>query len=80
MMCGMGEERLPRIVWKAKWVNKERGRQPTEWVKVVDGVWKGFDIDERKTEGLEGLKEEISVAFARREKKKLAEESRLSRA
>ena len=72
-MCGMGEERLPRIAWKAKWANKKRGRQPTEWVKVVDGVWKGFDIDERetlKTEGLEGFKEEIFVAFARREKKK----------
>ena len=41
-MCGMGEERLPRIAWKAKWANKKRGRQPTEWVKVVDGVWKGF--------------------------------------
>ncbi|CAB1097155.1 unnamed protein product [Ectocarpus sp. CCAP 1310/34] len=32
-MCGMGEERLPRIVWEAKWANKKRGRQPTEWVK-----------------------------------------------
>ncbi|CAM9449426.1 unnamed protein product [Ectocarpus fasciculatus] len=76
-MCGMGEKRLPRIAWKAKWANKKRGRQPTEWAKVVDGVWKGFDIDERKTlemEGLEGLKEEISVAFARREKQNLAEE------
>ncbi|CAB1099724.1 unnamed protein product [Ectocarpus sp. CCAP 1310/34] len=34
-MCGMGEERLPRIVWEAKWANKKKGRQPTEWVKVV---------------------------------------------
>ena len=68
---------MPRIVWKAKWANKKRGRQPTEWVKVVDGVWKGFDIDERKTlemEGLEGFEEEISVAFARREKQNIAEE------
>ncbi|CAB1115185.1 unnamed protein product [Ectocarpus sp. CCAP 1310/34] len=24
-MCGMGEERLPRIVWEAKWANKKRG-------------------------------------------------------
>ena len=76
-MCGMGEERLPRIAWEAKWENKKRGRQPTEWAKVVDGVWKRFDIDEcntLETEGLEGFKEEISVAFARREKQNLAEE------
>ena len=81
-MCGMEEERLPRIAWEAKWAHKKRGRQPTEWVKVVDGVWKGFDIDERKTlitEGLEGFKEEISVDFARREKQNLAEEIKLSR-
>ena len=68
---------MPIIAWKANWENKKRRKQPTEWVKVVDGVWKGFGIDERKTlkkEGLEGFKEEISVAFARREKHNLAEE------
>ena len=68
---------MPEIARKAKWANKKRGRQPAEWVEVVDGVWKGFDIDERKTleiEGLEGFKEEIPVAFARREKQNLAEE------
>ena len=27
-MCGMGEERLPRIAWEAKSANKKRGRQP----------------------------------------------------
>ena len=46
----------------------------------MDGVWKGFDIDERKTlktEGLEGFKEEISVAFDRREKQNLAEETKV---
>ena len=45
----------------------------------MDGVWKGFDIDESKTlemESLEGFKEEISVAFARRDKQNLAEEIR----
>ena len=64
---------MPEIARKAKWANKKRGRQPTEWVEVVDGVWKGFDIDERKTlkkEGLEGFKEEISVASAPIEKTK----------
>ena len=68
---------MPRIAWKAKWENKKRGRQPTEWAKVVDGVWKRFDIDEcntLETEGLEGFKEEVSVALARREKQNLAEE------
>ncbi|CAB1107901.1 unnamed protein product [Ectocarpus sp. CCAP 1310/34] len=66
-MCGMGEERLPRIVWEAKWANKKRGRQPTEWVKVVEDVWKGLDIDEDETletEGLQGFNEKISVACA----------------
>ncbi|CAB1106369.1 unnamed protein product [Ectocarpus sp. CCAP 1310/34] len=48
-MCGMGEERLPRIVWEAKWANKKRGRQRTESVKVVEDVWKGLDIDEDET-------------------------------
>ena len=43
-MCGMGKEGLPIIAWEAKWANKKRGRQPTEWVKVADNVWKGFDI------------------------------------
>ncbi|CAB1097466.1 unnamed protein product [Ectocarpus sp. CCAP 1310/34] len=69
-MCGMGEERLPRIVWEAKWANKKRGRQPTEWVKVVEDVWKGLDIDEDETletEGLQGFKENIYVACAERE-------------
>ncbi|CAB1099598.1 unnamed protein product [Ectocarpus sp. CCAP 1310/34] len=56
-MCGMGEERLPRIVWEAKWANKKRGRQPTEWVKVVEDVWKGLDIDEDETLETEGFKE-----------------------
>ncbi|CAB1112719.1 unnamed protein product [Ectocarpus sp. CCAP 1310/34] len=68
-MCGMGEERLPRIVWEAKWANKKRGRQPTEWVKVVEDVWKGLDIDEDETletEGLQGFKEKIPVACAER--------------
>ena len=71
-MCGVGEERLPRVAWKAKWANKKRGRQPTEWIKVVGGVWKGFDIEERKTlemEGLEGFKEEISVVLLREKNK-----------
>ncbi|CAB1109326.1 unnamed protein product [Ectocarpus sp. CCAP 1310/34] len=54
-MCGMGEERWPRIVWEAKWENKGRGRQPTEWVKVVDDVWKGFEIDKDDTLDTEGL-------------------------
>ncbi|CAB1104917.1 unnamed protein product [Ectocarpus sp. CCAP 1310/34] len=66
-MCGMGEERLPRIVWEAKWANKKRGRQPTEWVKVVEDVCKGFEIDEDETpetEGLHGSKEKVSVACA----------------
>ena len=70
---------MPRLAWKAKWANKKRDRQPTEWVKVVDGVWKGFDIDERKTleiEGIEGFKEETSVAFARSEKQNLAKKPR----
>ncbi|CAB1098534.1 unnamed protein product [Ectocarpus sp. CCAP 1310/34] len=69
-MCGMGEERLPRIAWEAKWANNKRGRQPTECVKVVGDVWKGFEIDEDNaldTEGLKGFKENMSVAFAERE-------------
>ncbi|CAB1114720.1 unnamed protein product [Ectocarpus sp. CCAP 1310/34] len=68
--CGMGEERLARIVWEAKWANNKSGRQPTEWVKVVEDVWKGLDIDEDETletEGLQGFKEKISVACAERE-------------
>lgn len=72
-MCSMGEETLPRIAWKAKWANK-MGRQPMVWFKVVEDVWEGLDIDEAKTlkmEGLEGLKGEISVAFAQREKQNL---------
>ncbi|CAB1101144.1 unnamed protein product [Ectocarpus sp. CCAP 1310/34] len=48
-MCGMGEERLPRIVWEANWANNKRGRQPTEWVKVAEDAWKGFEIDEDET-------------------------------
>ncbi|CAB1112063.1 unnamed protein product [Ectocarpus sp. CCAP 1310/34] len=48
-MCGMGEERLPRIVWEESGQNTKRGTQPTEWVKVVEDVWKGFDIDEDET-------------------------------
>ncbi|CAB1116710.1 unnamed protein product [Ectocarpus sp. CCAP 1310/34] len=63
-MCGMGEERLPRIVWEAKWANKKRGKQPTEWVKVVEDVWKGLDIDEDETletEGLQGFKEKNRI-------------------
>ncbi|CAB1110718.1 unnamed protein product [Ectocarpus sp. CCAP 1310/34] len=78
-MCGMGEERLPRIVWEAKWANKKRGRQPTEWVKVVEDVWKGLDIDEDETletEGLQGFKEKISVACAEREKQNLRKETK----
>ncbi|CAB1099471.1 ABC [Ectocarpus sp. CCAP 1310/34] len=78
-MCGMGEERLPRIVWEAKWANKKRGRQPTEWVKVVEDVWKGLDIDEDETletEGLQGFKEKISVACAEREEQNLRKESK----
>ncbi|CAB1115488.1 unnamed protein product [Ectocarpus sp. CCAP 1310/34] len=78
-MCGMGEERLPRIVWEAKWANKKRGRQPTEWVKVVEDVWKGLDIDEDETletEGLQGFKEKISVACAEREEKNLRKETK----
>ncbi|CAB1111402.1 unnamed protein product [Ectocarpus sp. CCAP 1310/34] len=66
-MCGMGEERLPRIVWEAKWANKKRGRQPTEWVKVVEDAWKGLEGDEDETletEGLQGFKEKIYVACA----------------
>ncbi|CAB1106815.1 unnamed protein product [Ectocarpus sp. CCAP 1310/34] len=55
-MCGIGEERLPRIVWEAKWANKKRGRQPTEWVRVVEDVWKGLDIDEDETLETEGTK------------------------
>ncbi|CAB1100845.1 unnamed protein product [Ectocarpus sp. CCAP 1310/34] len=47
-MCGMGEERLPRIVWEAKWANKKRGRQPTEWVTVVEDIWKGLDTTKMK--------------------------------
>ncbi|CAB1101586.1 unnamed protein product [Ectocarpus sp. CCAP 1310/34] len=76
-MCGMGEERLPRIVWEAKWANKKRGRQPTEWVKVVEDVWKGFDIGEDETletEGPQGFKEKISVACAEREEQNLRKE------
>ncbi|CAB1103975.1 unnamed protein product [Ectocarpus sp. CCAP 1310/34] len=68
-MCTMGEERLPSIVWEAKRANEKRGRQPTEWVKVVEDVWKGLDIDEDETletEGLQGSKERISVACAER--------------
>ncbi|CAB1115344.1 ABC [Ectocarpus sp. CCAP 1310/34] len=79
-MCGMGEERLPRIVWEAKWANKKRGRQPTEWVKVVEDVWKGLDIDEDETletEGLQGFKEKISVACAERGEKKSEERTKL---
>ncbi|CAB1103263.1 unnamed protein product [Ectocarpus sp. CCAP 1310/34] len=78
-MCGVGEERLPRIVWEAKWANKKRGRQPTEWVKVVEDVWKGIDIDEDETletEGLQGFKEKISVACAEREEQNLRKESK----
>ncbi|CAB1103882.1 unnamed protein product [Ectocarpus sp. CCAP 1310/34] len=63
-MCGMGEEGLPRIVWEAKWANKKGGRQPTEWVKVVEDVWKGLDIDEDETletEGLQGYRREADV-------------------
>ncbi|CAB1119660.1 unnamed protein product [Ectocarpus sp. CCAP 1310/34] len=78
-MYGMGEERLPRIVWEAKWANKKRGRQPTEWVKVVEDVWKGLDIDEDETletEGLQGFKEKISVACAEREEQNLRKESK----
>ncbi|CAB1121249.1 unnamed protein product [Ectocarpus sp. CCAP 1310/34] len=78
-MCGMGEERLPTIVWEAKWANKKRGRQPTEWVKVVEDVWKGLDIDEDETletEGLQGFKEKISVACAEREEQNLRKESK----
>ncbi|CAB1120939.1 unnamed protein product [Ectocarpus sp. CCAP 1310/34] len=78
-MCGMGEERLPRIVWEAKWANKKRGRQPTEWVKVVEDVWKGLDIDEDETletEGLQGFKEKISVACAEREEQNLRKETK----
>ncbi|CAB1118116.1 unnamed protein product [Ectocarpus sp. CCAP 1310/34] len=74
-MYGMGEERLPRIVWEAKWANKKRARQPTEWVKVVEDVWKGLDIDEDETletEGLQGFKEKISVACAEREEQNLS--------
>ncbi|CAB1102256.1 unnamed protein product [Ectocarpus sp. CCAP 1310/34] len=77
-MCGMGEERLPRIVWEAKWANKKRGRQPTEWVKVVEDVWKGLDIDEDEsleTEGLQGFKEKIAVACAEREEHSLRKET-----
>ena len=77
-MGGMGEERLPRIVWKAKWPNKQRGRQPTEWVKVVGGVWKGIEIDEDETletEGIAGFKETISVAIAEREEQILRKRS-----
>ncbi|CAB1101351.1 unnamed protein product [Ectocarpus sp. CCAP 1310/34] len=77
-MCGMGEERLPRIVWEAKWANKKRGRQPTEWVKVVEDVWKGLDIDEDETletEGLQGFKEKISVACAEREEQNRRKET-----
>ncbi|CAB1103564.1 unnamed protein product [Ectocarpus sp. CCAP 1310/34] len=77
-MCGMGEERLPKIVWEAKWANKTRGRQPTEWVKVVEDVWKGFDIDEDETletEGLKGFKEKISVACAERGRQNLRKET-----
>ncbi|CAB1098704.1 unnamed protein product [Ectocarpus sp. CCAP 1310/34] len=73
-MCGMGEERLSRIVWEAKWANKKRGRQPTEWVKVVEDVCKGLDIGENETlqtEGLQGFKENISVACAEREEQNL---------
>ena len=78
-MGGMGEERLPRIVWKAKWPNKQRGRQPTEWVKVVGGVWKGIEIDEDETletEGIAGFKETISVAIAEREEQNLRKEAK----
>ncbi|CAB1105049.1 unnamed protein product [Ectocarpus sp. CCAP 1310/34] len=78
-MCGMGEERLPRIVWEAKWANKKRGRQPTEWVKVVEDVWKGLDIDEDETletEGLQGFKERISVARAEREEQNPRKETK----
>ncbi|CAB1096931.1 unnamed protein product [Ectocarpus sp. CCAP 1310/34] len=74
-----GEERLPRIVWEAKWANKKRGRQPTEWVKVVEDVWKGLDIDEDETletEGLQGFKEKISIACAEREEQNLRKESK----
>ena len=31
--------------WKAKWVNKKRGRQPTEWVKL----WTVFGRDSTLT-------------------------------
>ncbi|CAN0224628.1 unnamed protein product [Ectocarpus sp. 6 AP-2014] len=43
---------------------KKKGRQPMEWVKDVEDVWKGFDIDEDETletEGRQGFKEKISV-------------------
>ncbi|CAM9660422.1 unnamed protein product [Ectocarpus fasciculatus] len=43
-MCGMGGGRLPIIAWTAKWAKKKRSGQPTEWVKVVEDVGKGFDI------------------------------------
>ncbi|CAB1100297.1 unnamed protein product [Ectocarpus sp. CCAP 1310/34] len=78
-MCGMGEERMPRIVWETKWANKKRGRQPTEWVKVVEDVWKGLDIDEDETletEGLKGFKAKISVACAEGGEQKLRKETK----
>ncbi|CAB1105642.1 unnamed protein product [Ectocarpus sp. CCAP 1310/34] len=78
-MCGMGEERLPRIVWEAKWANKKRGRQPTEWVKVVEDVWRGLDIDEDETletEGLQGFTEKIYVACGEREEQNLRKETK----
>ncbi|CAB1121545.1 unnamed protein product [Ectocarpus sp. CCAP 1310/34] len=63
----------------AKWANKKRGRQPTEWVKLVEDEWKAFDIDEDETletEGLQGFKEKISVACAEREEQNLRKESK----
>ncbi|CAB1119083.1 unnamed protein product [Ectocarpus sp. CCAP 1310/34] len=60
-MCGMGEDRMPRNVCDAKWTNKKKGRQPTEWVKVVEDVWKGLDIDEDETLETEGLQGGITL-------------------
>ncbi|CAN0277362.1 unnamed protein product, partial [Ectocarpus sp. 13 AM-2016] len=64
-MCGTVEARLPTKAWEAKWANKKRDRQYTCRRRI-----EGFEIAEGETletEGLEGFKEKITVAFAERE-------------
>ncbi|CAB1106138.1 unnamed protein product [Ectocarpus sp. CCAP 1310/34] len=72
-----------KLTWQyrmCEWANQKRGRQPAEWVKAVDDVLNGSEIDEgdtRESEGLRGFMEKLSFAFAEREEQNLRKETKV---